>query len=37
LGSAGEARVRGHFDMTTGIELLAERFGLPQPRSAAAD
>jgi glycosyltransferase involved in cell wall biosynthesis len=37
LGSAGEARVRGHFDLNNGIELLAERFGLPQPRSAAAD
>jgi glycosyltransferase involved in cell wall biosynthesis len=37
LGEAGEARVRGHFDMNSSIELLVECFGLPQPRSAAAD
>jgi glycosyltransferase involved in cell wall biosynthesis len=34
LGSAGEARVRRHFDGRAGIELLAARFGLP-PRGAA--
>jgi glycosyltransferase involved in cell wall biosynthesis len=28
LGDAGEARVRGHFDMNSSIEQLAERFGL---------
>jgi len=28
LGEAGEARVRGHFDMNSSIELLVERFGL---------
>jgi glycosyltransferase involved in cell wall biosynthesis len=30
LGVAGEARVRRDFDMRAGIELLAERFGLPR-------
>ena len=30
LGAAGEARVRRDFDMRAGIELLAERFGLPR-------
>ena len=29
LGAAGEARVRRAFDMRTGIDLLAMRFGLP--------
>jgi glycosyltransferase involved in cell wall biosynthesis len=37
LGNAGEARVRGHFDMNGSIDLLAERFGLSPLRSAAAD
>ncbi len=29
LGNAGEARVRGHFDMNSSIELLARLFHLP--------
>jgi len=29
LGAAGEARVRGEFDMAGGITALAERFGVP--------
>ena len=28
MGAAGERRVRGRFSMTTGIDLLAQRFGL---------
>ena len=36
LGEAGEARVRRDFDMNAGIELLAERFGIPPLRSVAA-
>ena len=36
VGAAGEARVRNHFDMNCGIELLAERFGMAAPRSVAA-
>jgi len=35
LGTAGEARVRRDFDMNSGIELLAERFGLSPLRAAA--
>jgi glycosyltransferase involved in cell wall biosynthesis len=37
LGEAGEARVRGDFDMRAGIGHLAEQFGLTPVRSAAAD
>jgi glycosyltransferase involved in cell wall biosynthesis len=43
LGQAGEARVRGYFDMRAGIGLLAQRFGLrahqppPAPRERVAD
>jgi len=29
LGAAGEARLRRNFDMSAGVDLLAERFGLP--------
>jgi glycosyltransferase involved in cell wall biosynthesis len=29
LGAAGLERVRRHFDMTVGIDALAERFGIP--------
>jgi glycosyltransferase involved in cell wall biosynthesis len=36
LGDAGEARVRRDFAMDAGIDLLAERFGLPAAPSAAA-
>jgi glycosyltransferase involved in cell wall biosynthesis len=35
LGTAGEARVRRDFDMKSGIELLAARFGLSALRAAA--
>ena len=35
LGAAGEARVRREFDMNSGIEILAERFGVPPLRAAA--
>ena len=37
LGRDGEARVRRDFDMRAGIEDLAEQFGLPPARAAAAD
>ena len=37
LGTAGETRVRRDFDMRAGIDLLAERFGLPSARSPARD
>jgi len=37
LGSSGEARVRGNFSFTTGVDRLAEKFGRPAvvPDSAA--
>jgi glycosyltransferase involved in cell wall biosynthesis len=35
LGAAGERRVRARFALTSGIELLTERFGLSRPDGAA--
>jgi glycosyltransferase involved in cell wall biosynthesis len=35
LGAAGEARVRREFDMNSGIDRLAEHFGVPPLRAAA--
>ena len=35
LGGAGQRRVRDHFSMTAGIDLLAARFGLPPDAMAA--
>ncbi|HVC50837.1 MAG TPA: glycosyltransferase [Stellaceae bacterium] len=38
LGAAGEARTRAEFDLATGIDVLAARFGLPpEPRRLAAE
>ena len=36
LGTAGERRVRSNFAMESGIDVLAERFGLPANRQAVS-
>jgi hypothetical protein len=37
LGTAGESRVRGAFDLQTGLDVLAARFGLTVPADAATE